>query len=97
MAQISKYVPDGKKPKVYQLRQLVPSDGFMFMLQQGLSLDEILAQDGSPAVYVLTDVPSKDGQLTVIGIDGRGLRKVDDTHLVTKHKLHIQVEDAEMV
>lgn len=96
----TKFVPDSKakpkKPKVVRLKQVHPGEGLIFLCD-GLTLDQALAKDDAMPVYMMLDVPSKEGRYTIIGIDGKGMRVVEGDHLVTKHNLRVSVEEAELV
>lgn len=74
------------------LKTLKPGGGQCFRLPTS-TFEEAVASDDAPHFYIVTK-ETKDGLVTVIGVDGRGERRLPEETLVVAHNYEVLIHPA---
>lgn len=86
-----------KTEKLTKLGEMKPGCGKVFRFQ-GVSYAEALAgQDENCFYQVIKSGPEETGRVMICSIDGKIVRKCDDTHQVVSHSAKLVVNDPEMI
>lgn len=86
-----------KTEKLTKLGELKPGCGKVFRFQ-GVSYAEALTGSNENCFYhVIKSGPEETGRVMICSVDGKIVRKYDDTHQVIAHTAKLVVSDPEMV
>lgn len=79
------------EPKV-SVKTIKVGGGQCFRLPDS-TFEEAVAADDAPHFYIVTK-ETKDGLVTVVGVDGRGERKLPEETLVILHHYEVHINPA---
>ena len=86
-----------KTEKLTKLGDLKPDCGKVFRFQGVSYVDALSGKDDNCFYQVIKSVPEETSRVTICSVDGKTVKKYDDTHQVIAHSAKLVVCDPEMV